>query len=48
MIDGEGRVFLLEGSPEQQDADILKVQFCKSDFVRDLNKLIAMGSSGPV
>ncbi|XP_065905319.1 AMP deaminase 2-like isoform X3 [Dysidea avara] len=48
MIDGEGCFFLLEGSPEQQGADITKVQFSKNDFVHDLNKLIAMESSGPV
>jgi len=48
MIDGEGRFFLLKDSPKQQDVDILKVQFSKSDFVHDLNKLTAMGSSGPV
>ena len=27
IVDGEGRFFPLEDSPEQQDGDILKVQF---------------------
>ncbi|XP_065905630.1 AMP deaminase 1-like isoform X1 [Dysidea avara] len=48
MIDDEGRFFLLERLPEQQDADITKVQSSKSDFVHYLSKLITMGSSGPV
>ena len=48
MVDGEARFFPLEDCPEQQDAEILKVEFSKHDFVRDLNKLTAMGTSGPV
>ena len=48
MMDGEGCFFLLEGSLEQPDADITKVQFSKNDFVHDFNKLIAIETSGPV
>jgi len=49
IIHVKGCFFLLKDSPQQQDVDILKDNFLKVIlYINYLNKLITMGSSGPV
>ena len=49
MIDGEGHFFLADSYTCEPDTAILSPpNFTKNDFVHDLYKLIAMGTSGPV
>ena len=49
MIDGEGRFFLPDSFTGKPDLSILdEPNFTKNDFVNDLYKLTALGTSGPV
>ena len=49
MIDGEGRFFLPDSFDGKWDPAVLELpNFTRDDFVHDLYKLTAMGSSGPV